>query len=89
MPPNLIDLDHLLDCEREELTDLYVRWQSARDNKEWHDADKLREELLQWQTDLGWIELGQWHPAAEPPEHRALRYNLRRNATAHKPQTER
>lgn len=79
MSENPYDLSTLLSYEADELHQLYRAWQQALAGRDFITADNLRAELLEWQTDLGWLTMGQWLSVAEPAAHRQRRAEERRS----------
>jgi len=77
----MTDLSILTSEERDELADIYARWRLALDEKDYTTADRVREELLQWQDTLVWLTdtPPKFNPVAEPAWHRAHRYEKRHN----------
>ena len=65
------NLDKLLPEEKQELQELYLEWEEARNAKNWGKADKLREVLSQWDTHI--INDKLWHPQFEQPLNRERR----------------
>ena len=69
------DLDKLLEEEREELRNTFLKWQQARANKDWEEADKYREVFSGWDSTLGTD--GIWFPVFETSTHREQRARAR------------
>lgn len=66
MPPTLEEvknLDKLLPEESEELKCLFLDWQTAREHKNWNEADRLRAKMWWWDSGLGTD--GLWFPVFE------------------------
>lgn len=70
----IYNLDTLLPEEKSELLLLYNLWESCKHNKDWNQADKLRQQLNLWDTNIVNDKL--WHPAFE--------HNLNRQRRAFK-----
>lgn len=72
---DITNLNKLLPEEVEELRSLYLAWQSARNEKRWGDADKLRSQFYWWDTEQGCD--GIWSPHFEYDLNRQRRAFLR------------
>lgn len=79
-----MDINRLLDDERQELLTLFSAWQHHRARRDYALADLLRARLLEWDSWGGFIQddrrvgyLTQWHPYSETDAHRAERVRER------------
>lgn len=69
------DIGQLLPEERDEIRQIYTQWQTARANKDWAKADRMRSYFYLWDTSLG--DDGVWYPIFEHPLNRQRRAFIR------------
>lgn len=65
------NLNILLPEEQQELKELYTKWETARNAKNWDEADVLRKQLMLWDTNIVNDQL--WHPQFEHNSNRQKR----------------